>query len=762
MRRLNKLSIVMLIMSLGICDVYAQFAGGSGTQEDPWLVANRTHLAKLNDYLGEANSFYHFKQIADIDLGSELWTPIGLTQAFWGNYDGDGYTISNAHIAVYSNQHAGLFAYVKEVELKNIYMQDAAIYPQGDIDTDYVYHCNSLLAGLVDASTIQNCHVSGSMDVLDSINSSTEITNMGILCGYVGLNSNIVNCSCEGEINLDFHFDQYSHERIGGVGGLIGVNYGNIDKCHSNANINFSLDYIYSTLSYLMHFGGFCATNYGTITNSAATGDVSGSNYVGGFVSYNVGEIYRCFASGDVSAMGYAGGFCSIYDIYAEIEDCYAKGAISFVNTWNMLGIIPLGGGFVSQVIDLSQCYSTGYIDAQDFVSELGGFAAYGWESDVQNCYWDTESSGVDYSYTAEGRTTDEMTYPHSADTYVNWDFTDTWMDDQNGKNDGYPFFKWQSEVANTYFVADTCEDFFPLTAHFRNLSSDHFNDTMQYFWDFGDGETSTDANPIHVFQNPGIYTVSLNVSNSFGNTEIFTRTDYVTVWDRIPTIELVTSDTVVLDNTVINEVSDYEQIIIRSIGGINLNINNVYFTTQDSQFELQESISSVILPHSEIVAIGVRFAPTVYGAITDTLQISSNDPECPILSVIIHAEVIPIPPAIPENVQISMTGYNAQISWAGVSADNQGNPLVPDYYLVFYNGSENVDAEYYYLGWTEDLSYLHSRVALHASHMLYRVRAYVNSSGEPRNPTQKGVLPGMTEAEVLGIMCRKPTHGYK
>lgn len=229
-----------------------------------------------------------------------------------------------------------------------------------------------------------------------------------------------------------------------------------------------------------------------------------------------------------------------------------------------------------------------------------------------------------------------------------------------------------------------------------------------------------------------------------------------------MPDLQILVIKTAKFSNTVINEVSDYEQIIVKSIGGINLNINNVYFATQDSQFELQESISSVVLSHSEIVSIGARFAPTVYGAITDTLQISRNDPECPILSVILHAEVIPIPPAIPENVKISMTGYNAQITWAGVNADNQGNPLVPDYYLVFYNGSEDVDAEYYYLGWTEDLSYLHSRVALHAGHMLYRVRAYVNSSGEPRNPSQKGVLPGMTEAEVLGIMCPNPTHGFK
>jgi len=36
--------------------------------------------------------------------------------------------------------------------------------------------------------------------------------------------------------------------------------------------------------------------------------------------------------------------------------------------------------------------------------------------------------------------------------------------------------------------------------------------------WDFGDGSTSTDQNPAHVYQNPGIYTVSLTVRNSIGS----------------------------------------------------------------------------------------------------------------------------------------------------------------------------------------------------------------------------------------------------
>ena len=37
----------------------------------------------------------------------------------------------------------------------------------------------------------------------------------------------------------------------------------------------------------------------------------------------------------------------------------------------------------------------------------------------------------------------------------------------------------------------------------------------MTYLWDFGDGNTSTESNPQHVYPKPGIYNVSLTVSTS-------------------------------------------------------------------------------------------------------------------------------------------------------------------------------------------------------------------------------------------------------
>jgi PKD repeat protein len=50
-------------------------------------------------------------------------------------------------------------------------------------------------------------------------------------------------------------------------------------------------------------------------------------------------------------------------------------------------------------------------------------------------------------------------------------------------------------------------------TATFTNLSTS-INNTLDYFWDFGDGSTSVIQNPIHAYLNSGTYNVTLVVSN--------------------------------------------------------------------------------------------------------------------------------------------------------------------------------------------------------------------------------------------------------
>ncbi len=68
-----------------------------------------------------------------------------------------------------------------------------------------------------------------------------------------------------------------------------------------------------------------------------------------------------------------------------------------------------------------------------------------------------------------------------------------------------------------------------PLTVAFTSLSEPEAKIT--YLWDFGDGGTSTEANPVHDYATDGDYTVSLTVSGD-GDVDTATKTGYIHVTD--------------------------------------------------------------------------------------------------------------------------------------------------------------------------------------------------------------------------------------
>lgn len=65
--------------------------------------------------------------------------------------------------------------------------------------------------------------------------------------------------------------------------------------------------------------------------------------------------------------------------------------------------------------------------------------------------------------------------------------------------------------VCASNFVSRVSND----TATFVNLSA---GPSLSYFWDFGDGNTSNDQDPIHVYATPGLYNACLTVVDSANN----------------------------------------------------------------------------------------------------------------------------------------------------------------------------------------------------------------------------------------------------
>jgi PKD repeat protein len=77
-------------------------------------------------------------------------------------------------------------------------------------------------------------------------------------------------------------------------------------------------------------------------------------------------------------------------------------------------------------------------------------------------------------------------------------------------------------------FSGNPTGGYVPLTVQFTDLSNGYHD---EWSWDFGDGKTSSGSNPVHMFQNPGTYTVTLIISDTgAGISAEKTKPGYITV----------------------------------------------------------------------------------------------------------------------------------------------------------------------------------------------------------------------------------------
>ena len=86
-------------------------------------------------------------------------------------------------------------------------------------------------------------------------------------------------------------------------------------------------------------------------------------------------------------------------------------------------------------------------------------------------------------------------------------------------------------------FEADVTTGCNVLTVQFTDLST---NDPISWTWDFGDGNGSNEQHPEHTYTVPGVYTVSLTVTNA-GGTDVMEITDYI-ILGETPTFAVITT----------------------------------------------------------------------------------------------------------------------------------------------------------------------------------------------------------------------------
>jgi len=270
--------LTMPAQNVTITANFILFAGGNGTAEDPYQIADWRHLDNVRNYLSN-----HFIIINDLDSHTagytELasvtanegkgWQPIGNNTengTFTGSFDGQGYEICDLFIDRPDESDVGLFGVVDEVgTIENVGVVNGNVTGKDDV------------GGLVGTSegTVSDSYATGS------------VTGHNHVGGLVGKNEGTVSNS-------------YSTGSITGhddIGGLVGKNEGTASNSYSTGSITGHDD-----------IGGLVGKNEGTVSNSYSTGSITGHDDIGGLVGKNEGTVSNSYSTGSVTGHDDIGG----------------------------------------------------------------------------------------------------------------------------------------------------------------------------------------------------------------------------------------------------------------------------------------------------------------------------------------------------------------------------------------------------------------------------------------------------------------------
>ncbi|HCO95750.1 MAG TPA: hypothetical protein DIU00_17690 [Phycisphaerales bacterium] len=320
---------VLFALSFFCIAATAQYDGGTGTQGDPYLIRTAEQLNTIGTRSGDW--YKHFQLRADIDMSEydeTAYNIIGTDRdnTFGGIFDGNDHTISNFSLSTTHQWYTGLFGCVSG-QIKNLGLINPDIFALGGRV--------GALMGDMEQGSATNCYVKG-----------VTISADRYVGGLVGSTSGrIVSCYSTGSVTGNSY-----------VGGLVGlVDDATVNACYSKATVKGNLE--------VGGLAGMTTDEGSVISNSFATGSVTGGTYVGGLAGQvERGRAYKCYSTGPVSGNQHVGGF-------------------------------------------------TGYIRV------LGG---------VTHCFWDTETSGFSDSPGGTGKTTAEM-QKMSTFTDAGWDFWNIW-----------------------------------------------------------------------------------------------------------------------------------------------------------------------------------------------------------------------------------------------------------------------------------------------------------------------------------------------
>lgn len=330
----------LLSFSLVGCDL---FGGEATTTEAPVITTvDYDHIIdvataqELQDM--ELNKSYRL--VADIDLQDFDWTPLGDYETpFLGNFDGNGYTISNLSLTANDYIYAGLFGKLYG-DVTNVTLLDFSI----QYETDFLTYVGTL-AGYTEGD-VKNVTVQSSSINVENTESNTYA---GLLVGYtqprVGEYTTVdlfdanelVDNLVQGTLIVDT-------KSIGYIGGLVGKS-----------------------------FDSYIAQNEVNTEMRVTFNDYLG--YVGGLVGHLQGGILYGYEE-------------EVTDVNIYLEDNIVKSSMNIYINKEQLSVGGLAGYIHESYVRNNYSDTTILVDGltdEETEVNLGTFVGENWDSTLEN-----------------------------------------------------------------------------------------------------------------------------------------------------------------------------------------------------------------------------------------------------------------------------------------------------------------------------------------------------------------------------------------
>lgn len=380
-----------------------EFAGGSGTEEDPYLISTPNQLAKIAKDCDNGNDWLdtYFLLTDDIDLSGYSWEPIGGTSmsvnpgtTFWGHIDGGGHSLINMNV----NQPSGNFT----------------------------------------AGFVSQLEADGSIRRLTI--ASGSVTGYNCVGAFAAICSGVIE-DCTNRAAVD---------ATAGMGGYAGGIAGYLRQSLLGGDANHRI-------TRCVNYGSVSASN----NNGMVAGGIAASAYKNGIIEQcaNLGAVN----AGNATAGGIVG---TVAGTGVKITDCYNTADILTGTLLQAGGIVGLAGAATESVdVEITNCYNAGYIGTDEEFhpqqnNSIVGFVLTPARATLTNCFNDIDvcdvtminESGSPTINNCRDLTTDEMTAEAFVEKLNGYSGEGVWSSDVTDINYGYPVLAYQAQVQEYTF----------------------------------------------------------------------------------------------------------------------------------------------------------------------------------------------------------------------------------------------------------------------------------------------------------------------